>query len=220
VAKKKEEIKAVEEKEVAAAIETAEVAEVKEEIQNAKLQKKRENREAKAERKAKNQVKEEQKRPSNKVLAIMIFGVLLIMFVFVGGYNMSKKEASIQSYIKNNGGKDAYSNMMIDEETILNVTAKKNNMKVVFKVTTDDAKAAKETYDGEHQEEFVKYVAAYYLNDIKPQTRAIFAKADCVIKINGKEYKTYTVRYGKADKIIDEYTNGEHDHEHEEETEE
>ena len=62
----------------------------------AKRQKKADRRDAKAARKEANKVEEKKSRPNNIILAIMIFGVLIIMFAFAGGYNYFSKPANVE----------------------------------------------------------------------------------------------------------------------------
>lgn len=180
----------------------------------AKREKKRERREAKAARKAANKVEEKKNRPNNIILGIMIFGVLIGMFAFVKGYNYFSKEASIESYIANNGGEETYGAMAVDEFTTANITAKKNSMKIVLNVNVgndkDLQKQVKEMYKSEKGEEQLKYIGAYFLNSIKPQTRAFSADAEITAKLGKKEIASTTITYKEAEDIIE---NGfEHDH--------
>ena len=119
---------------------------------NATLQKKRERREAKAARKAANMVEEKKNRPNNIFLAVLIFGVLVGMFAFVAGYNYFSKPASIEKYIEEAGGADAYGNLQMDEYTTASVTAKGNTMTIDMTAETEDEEAIKtikESYGGD-----------------------------------------------------------------------
>ncbi|MBQ0041225.1 MAG: hypothetical protein KBS56_04280 [Clostridiales bacterium] len=163
------------------------------------------NREAKAARKEVHVVEDKKKRISNGVLALMIFGVFALMFVSVWGYNYAQKEASIESYIANHGGEAAYSNMAIAEGQTLSVTAKKNDMKVVFDVKADDAAEQEKYFKGDEGSGWMKYVGAYYLATTKPACRGISASATCIANINGKEAANVEVKWSDVDGILEKY---------------
>ena len=199
-----EEAEAVENEAVAAAEEVKE--EIKEEVVlSGKRLKKKERREAKAARKAANEMVEKQKRPSNLLLAILIFGVIIAMFAFIWGYNYFSKEASIQTYIENNGGEDSYSNIAMDAESVMSVTAEGNDMNITIDVTCEHGDEDKEFYTGDEGQAYLKYIAAYYLLDIKPQTRAFSAKADVVVNLNEEEITTVTLKYSEAEEAQEAY---------------
>lgn len=175
-------------------------------------------REAKASRKEAKIVEEKKRRIGNGLLAILIFGIIALMFLFVWGYNYFSKEASIESYIANNGGTETYSNLPLSATQTMSVTAEKNNMTVLFDCKSkDEAKA----YKGEDGEKQLKFMAAYYLGTMKPEVRGFSANAHCVVKLNGKEYTTADVKWSEVEDILEE--NGihledlhhDHDHEHE-----
>lgn len=178
-------------------------------------------REAKASRKEAKVVEEKKRRMGNGMLALLIFGVIALMFLFVLGYNYSQKEASIESYLANNGGSETYSNMQLSETQSMSITAEKNKMTVLFDCKSkDDAKA----YKGEDGAKQLKFMASYYLGTIKPEVRGFSASAHCVVKLNGKEYTTADVKWSEVEDILEE--NGialedlHHDHDHEHEVEE
>jgi hypothetical protein len=169
--------------------------------------KKAERREAKAARKEANKIEEKKSRPNNLLLAILIFGVLIGMFAFVKGYTYYKLEPSIQSYIKNNGGKDAYGSMMIDQHTTASVTAKKNDMKIAITCTPDDEAEAKEYmdyYKGEDGEKQMKYIGAYMLTTMKPECRGFSASVAVTAKVNDEKANSVKMTYREAKKYLKE----------------
>lgn len=211
-AKKKAE-KAAEKAEEKAEAFVEEAVEEKKAPINKTLAEKAERREAKAARKAKNAYVEKQKRPSNLVLFILIFGVLIIMFGFVKGYEYSHLEKSLQSYIKSNGGKEAYANMVVDETTTCSISAKGNELKIKFTVETDDkdtAKAEKEYYKN-HAENYMKYTGASYLNYMKPFTRALSPTVKICAEVNGKNVKTVNMKWSEVKKFLKDYEKGDID---------
>ncbi len=175
-------------------------------------------RAAKASRKEAHIVEDKKRRMGNGLLALMIFGVVALMFIFVWGYNYAQKEASIESYIANNGGEETYSSMMLSETATMSVTAEKNDMTVLVETTSEDEAKTYKSEDGEKQ---LKFMAAYYLGMIKPDVRGMSASAHCVVKLNDKEYTTADVNWSDVEDILEE--NGihledlhhDHDHEHE-----
>ena len=173
----------------------------------AKREKKSARREAKAARKAANQVEEKKSRPNNIILAIMIFGVLLVMFAAVKGYTYFSKDASIEAYIANNGGEETYGSMALDAYTTANITAEGNSMKLVVSVDPGDdeeiADLYKEYYEGDDGEESLKYFAAYYLTSIKPEVRGFSADVKASLEVGGEEIKTVEMTYKEAKKFLE-----------------
>lgn len=194
----KEEVKMAEKE--AAAEEKTETVKI-----SSKRQRKIDNREAKAARKAKNKVEESQKRPNNLIIFILIFGVLIVMFGFIWGYNYFSKEASIESYIESNGGKDTFGSIAVDEKTNISIEAVKNDMTITINMKDMAKKDAEKAYAGEDGDKQMKFIGAYYLNAMKPYTRAFSAQADVVAKLDGKEFNKVTVKYKDAKKIMEEY---------------
>jgi hypothetical protein len=172
----------------------------------AKRAKKAERREAKASRKEANIVEEKRNRPNNLLLAILIFGVLIGMFAFVKGYNYYKLEPSIQSYIKNNGGKDTYGSMMVDEHTTAAVTAKKNNMKIVLTCEPHEGEEKEYTdyYKGEDGTDQLKYISAYMLTTIKPECRGFSANVNASVTVAGEQVNKVSMTYNEAKKYLEE----------------
>lgn len=174
---------------------------------NATLQKKRERREAKAARKAANMVEEKKNRPNNILLAVLIFGVLVGMFAFVAGYNYFSKPASIEKYIEEAGGADAYGNLQMDEYTTASVTAKGNTMNIDMTAETEDEEAIKtikESYGGDDGKEQMEDLAAYFLTSMKPQVRGFGADANVKMTLNGEELNSIKMTYSEAKKHLKE----------------
>lgn len=163
------------------------------------------NREAKAAKKEAHVVEDKKRRLSNGWLALLIFGIVALMFASVWGYKYFSKEASIESYIANNGGEKTYSNVMLTPERSLNVTADKNNMKIEINVTAEKGSDDAKYYKTDEGEEEMKYVAAYYMGTIEPLVRGNSATADVVAKVNGKELNSVTVDWSEADEILQKY---------------
>ena len=154
----------------------------------AKREKKRAGREAKAARKAANQVEEKKSRPNNIVLTIMIFGVLILMFAFVTGYNYFSKAASIEKYIEDNGGEDSYGSVAIVFDTEVDEDLKEDYV---------------DFYPSEIGEQQLKYVAAYYLGGIKPNTRGFSGDVTITANVNGEEAATESLTYKEAKDILE-----------------
>ena len=172
----------------------------------AKREKKEARRVAKAERKAANQVEEKKSRPNNLLLGIMILGVVLAMFLFVKGYNYYKLDPSIEKYIENNGGAEAYSNMMIDQYTTAAITAKENSMTITLDTTAaeDQVETLKEFYGGDDWEDQMRYIGAYFLTSMKPLTRGLSGDVTVVSNINGEEVKSVSMTLKEAKKELKE----------------
>lgn len=167
-----------------------------------KRQKKKERREAKAERKARNRVEEKKSRPNNILLTLLIFGLIAVIFGGVKAYDYFQKDASIESYLKAN--KDTYGAIALDDFSKVNLTAKKNAMKVELEITAKDefADMYKEAYGGKEGKEQAEYLGAAYLTDIKPQTRAVKADVTSTITLNGEELQKEHLTYREAKKVL------------------
>ena len=188
-------------------------AEIKEEAEEAapvkvssKRIKKAQRREAKAARKAANKIEEKKSRPNNALIAILIFGVVVGMFAFVLGYNYFSKPASIAKYIEDNGGADAFGAMQIDAYTKANITAEGNTMTIAMTADVEDEAASKEIedyYGGDDGKENLEYLTAYFLTNIKPQTRAFSAKASTTYTLNGKEINSVEMTFKEAKDLME-----------------
>lgn len=177
-------------------------------------------RKIKAARKEAQIVEEKKSHMSNGILAILIFGVITLMFVSVWGIQYFQKDASIEAYIEANGGKEAYSGIQLGEEQTMSITAEKNKMQVLMDVKCDDGKEDEEYYKSEDGQNQMKFMAAYYLGTIKPHVRGGSVKADCIVNVNDKEVLNTEVKWKDVEEILEkngvnlEDLSGEHDHEH------
>ncbi len=185
--------------------------EIKNEIKNEKefkqssannRAKKKERREAKAARKAANKVEEKKTRPNNIVLGVMIFGVLVVMFAAVVGYNYFSKDATIEKFIEKN--KETYTDMYFDQNTTATISAEGNSMKLVLDVTAEDdvADELNSYYSGEDGEKNIKYLASYFLGLIKPNTRGFSADVTATINLNGDELISQSMTYKETKKFL------------------
>ncbi len=128
-----------------------------------KRQKKAERRDAKAARKEANREEDKKSRPNNIVLAIMIFGVLIIMFAFAGGYNYFSKPATIEKYVKDNGINQMYNDVPVSEHTKMKLRAEKNTLKIWLNVDEEASEEELKQYQGEEGTETLKNMGAYFL---------------------------------------------------------
>lgn len=181
----------------------------------ANRQKKAERRDAKAARKEANKVEEKKSRPNNIVLAIMIFGVLIIMFAFAGGYNYFSKPATIEKYMKDNGIDQMYTDVPVSEHTTLRLRAEKNTIKVWVNIDEDAPDSEVEQYQGEEGTKTLKNMGSYFLTSMKPETRALSGTVKVKAR-KGEESVNYVkMSYSEAKKFVKELEE-EHEHEHEE----
>lgn len=160
-------------------------------------------RDAKTARKEANVVEEKKRKLSNGIIALMIFGVLAVMFAAAWGISYFSKEASIESYLENNGGKDAYGSMVIDENTTASISADKNHLKLWLNVKSDDPEERTEYYKSDEGKEQMKYLASYFLSMMKPEVRGFSASATCAAKVNGEKVSTVKVKYSDAKKLME-----------------
>lgn len=167
-------------------------------------------REAKAARKEANVVEKKKSKISNGILAIIIFGVLIAMFAFVWGYNYFSKEASIESYLKNNGGEETYGSIELDENRTASITADGNDMTIEIAVKNKGNAVKEQTkyYKGEEGKSELEYIGAYFLNTIKPNVRGFSAKANCVVKVGKKKVADVEVKYKDVEDILEKYGMG------------
>lgn len=169
-----------------------------------KRKKKAERREAKAARKAANIVEEKKKRPNNLLLTILIFGVIIGMFAFVGGYNYFKKPVSIEKYMKDNGMADMYKNAPISEYSTLTLKAEGNDLKIVIKIDEDAPKEELDEYTGKEGDENLKDMAAYFLTTMKPEVRGFTASAKIAVKQGDEKLNSVKMSYREAKKFAKE----------------
>lgn len=168
----------------------------------AKRKKKADRREAKAARKEANKVEEKKTRPNNAVLAILIFGVLIGMFVFVGAYNYFSKPANIEKYITDNGYADMYKDAPEDDHTTMTMKADKNTLKIWLKVDEDAPEEATEQYTGEEGTKLLKQWGAYYLTSMKPAVRGLSGKVKVKAKQGDESLNYVELTYSEAKKFI------------------
>ena len=170
----------------------------------AKRQKKAERRDAKAARKEANKVEEKKSRPNNIVLALMIFGVLIIMFAFAGGYNYFSKPATIEKYIKDNGIDQMYSDVPVSEHTTMKLRADKNTVKIWLNIDEDAPESELEQYQGEEGTKTLKNMGAYFLTSTKPQTRALSGTVKVKAQQGDEKVNYVKMSYSEAKKFIKE----------------
>ena len=177
----------------------------------AKRQKKAERRDAKAARKEANKEEEKKTRPNNIVLAIMIFGVLIIMFAFAGGYNYFSKPATIEKYVKDNGIDQMYNDVPVSEHTKMKLRAEKNTLKIWLNVDAEASEEELKQYQGEEGTETLKNMGAYFLTSIKPQTRAFGGEVKIKVKKGDESINYVKMSYSDAKKFIKELEDEEED---------
>lgn len=155
-------------------------------------------------REHKDKGRREQGRPNNKLIALLIFGSIAIMFIGVWGYNYSQLSPSIEKYIEDNGGAETFSGMEMDDNSTLSITAKKNAITIDCDVTSDDAENAKAEYEGESAEKNMKYMAAYYLISMKTNCRGLSSSVKYNVNLNGKTIKSIEMSHHEAKKFLDD----------------
>ena len=207
-AAKKTEVKTEEKKPAA---KKTEAAAVKEEVKteakseaalHPTLQKKKEAREAKAARKAANMVEEKKSRPNNILLAVLIFGILIGMFAFIGGYNYFQKSASIEKYIEENNMDEMYGDFAYDDNTQVKMKAEGNTVKVVLRVAEGAPKEAVERFEGEEGTKKLKDIGAYFLTTFKPETRGFGGTVKVAAKQGDKTINYVKMSYREAKKFV------------------
>ncbi len=167
-----------------------------------KRRKKAERREAKAARKAANKSKDKKTRPSNLVIFILIFGVLIAMFAFVSGYNYFSKPESIEKYIENNGGAELYQNLMFDEYTKASIKADGNTVRMILTLTEDAPEDLVESYKGDEGKKQADELGAYFLTSMKPEVRGFSAEVRISVRHDDKRLIYSKLSYKEAKKII------------------
>ena len=170
----------------------------------AKRQKKAERRDAKAARKEANKVEEKKSRPNNIVLALLIFGVLIIMFAFAGGYNYFSKPATIEKYMTDNGIDQMYSGVPVTEHTTMTLKADKNTVKIWLNIAEDAPDSELEQYKGEDGTKTLKNMGAYFLTSMKPQTRALSGTVKIKAKQGDETVNYVKMSYSEAKKFVKE----------------
>ena len=170
----------------------------------ANRQKKAERREAKAARKEANRAEDKKSRPNNIVLAAMIFGVLILMFAFAGGYNYFSKPATIEKYVTDNAIDQMYSDIAVSEHTTMTLRAEKNTLKIWLNIDEDATEEEIAQYQGDEGTETLKNMGAYFLTGIKPQTRALSGTVKVKAKQGDESVNYVKMSYSEAKKFIKE----------------
>lgn len=159
-------------------------------------------REAKENRKIAYTDEQNRARLSNAVLAILIFGVIFLMFASVWGYNYFKKDSSIESYLTLNGGFAAYQNIELDTNRTVALSADGNEMHILIKDTSKDKEKRIKYYSTDEGKEEMQFVASYFLAIIRPDVRGFSASAVCTASVVGETAGSIEVDYKQVDDIL------------------
>ena len=170
----------------------------------AKRQKKADRRDAKAARKEANKVEEKKSRPNNVVLAVMIFGVIIIMFAAARGYSYFSKPATIEKYMKDNNIDQMYNDIPVTEHTKMKLRADKNTIKIWLNIDKDAPESEVEQYKGEEGTETLKNMGAYFLTSMKPETRALSGTVKVKAKQGDESVNYVEMSYREAKKFAEE----------------
>jgi len=170
----------------------------------ANRQKKAERREAKAARKAANMVEEKKKRPSNILLAVMIFGVIIAMFAFSACYKYFSKPASIEAYMKDNGMNEMYTDVPVDEHSTAKVRAEGNTLKILITVDDDATEEDLKAYKGEDGKKTLEQMGAYFLTSMKPEVRGFGGEVKVGVKQGDKTINYVKLSYKEAKKVAED----------------
>jgi hypothetical protein len=166
-----------------------------------KRQKKADRRDAKAARKEANKVEEKKSRPNNIILAVMIFGVLIIMFAFAGGYNYFNKPANIEKYMKDSGILDMYKELPLSEHTTMKLAADGNTIKIWINMDEDTPEEEVDLYKGEEGTKTLKNMGSYFLTSTKPETRALSGTVKIKAKKGDEKVNYIEMSYREAKKF-------------------
>ena len=175
--------------------------ELKESTENNR-KKKAERREAKAARKEANRVEEKKRTPNNKLIALLIFGVIFVMFAAIWGYNYYQKAESIEAYMEDTGMAEIYGSFMVDEYTTAKVKAEGNTIKIVLKVAEDAPEDVVNEYKGEDGEKNLKDIGAYFLTAFKPEVRGFGGEVRVVAKQGDERLGYVKMTYREAKKYV------------------
>ena len=170
----------------------------------ANRQKKAERREAKAARKESNKAEDKKSRPNNIVLAVMIFGVLIIMFAVAGGYNYFSKPATIEKYVTDNGIDQMYNDIAVSAHTTMTLRAEKNTLKIWLNIDEDAPQDEIDLYKGEDGTKTLKNMGSYFLTSMKPATRALSGTVKIKVKQGDESVNYVKMSYSEAKKFIKE----------------
>lgn len=159
-------------------------------------------REAKEDRKSAYTEEQKKAKLSNLVLAIMIFGVLFLMFIIPWGYNYFQKDASIEAYINNRGGAAAFQGIQIDKNKVAALSADGNKMYVTITDSTKDTDKETKYYKGKDGQSEMEFISAYFLAIIRPDVRGVTASAVCTANVGDKKAAEMTVKYSQIEDIL------------------
>ena len=134
----------------------------------------------------------------------MIFGVLIIMFAFAGGYNYFSKPATIEKYMKDNGMLEMYKEVPMSEHTTLKLDAEDNTIKIWLNMDEDATDEEVEQYKGEDGTESLKDMGAYFLTSTKPLTRALSGTVKVKAKKGDETVNYVEMSYREAKKFVKE----------------
>ena len=170
----------------------------------AKRQMKADRRDAKAARKEANRVEDKKTRPNNILLAILIFGVVLVMFGVSAGYNYFSKPANIEKYMKDNGIIDMYNNAPISEHSTMKLAADGNTIKIVINIDEDAPDEEVDQYKGDEGTDTLKDMGAYFLTSMKPETRGFGGEVKIKAAQGDEKINYVKMSYSEAKKYVKE----------------
>jgi hypothetical protein len=170
----------------------------------AKRQKKADRRDAKAARKEANKAEDKKTRPNNIILAVLIFGVIILMFGISVGYNYFSKPANIEKYMKDNGVIDMYNNAPISEHSVMKLGADGNTIKIVINIDEDAAEEEVAQYKGDDGEDHLKDMGAYFLTSMKPETRGFGGEVKIKVAHGDETINYVKMSYSEAKDYVKE----------------
>ncbi len=170
----------------------------------AKRQMKADRREAKAARKEANKVEEKKSRPNNILLAVLIFGVVIIMFAASAGYNYFKKPANIEKYMKDNGITEMYNNAPVSEYSTMKLGADGNTIKIWINVDEKAPDEELDQYKGDEGTETLERMGAYFLTSMKPETRGFGGEVKIKVAQGDETINFVKLSYSEAKKVAEE----------------
>ena len=170
----------------------------------AKRQLKADRRDAKAARKEANRVEDKKSRPNNLFLAILIFGVVVLMFAVSAGYNYFSKPANIEKYMKDNGVIDMYNNAPLSEHSTMKLGADGNTIKIVINIDEDAPDEEVDQYKGDEGTDTLKDMGAYFLTSMKPATRGFGGEVKIKVAQGDEKINYVKMSYSEAKKYVKE----------------
>ena len=131
----------------------------------------------------------------------MIFGVLIIMFAFAGGYNYFNKPANIEKYMKDSGILDMYKELPLSEHTTMKLAADGNTIKIWINMDEDTPEEEVDLYKGEEGTKTLKNMGSYFLTSTKPETRALSGTVKIKAKKGDEKVNYIEMSYREAKKF-------------------